>query len=57
MPSLIGIERCSFMYWFIFLVALIAMGLFAYRNYNILRSWETPNEIELKKIESSEGML
>ena len=39
MPSLIGIERCSFEYWFILLISLIIVGYFSYRNLGKLKEW------------------
>jgi len=37
MHSLIGIERCSFMYWFMLLVSLVIVGYFALKNLKILK--------------------
>jgi hypothetical protein len=42
MPSLLGIERCSLMYWVMLLISLCVMGFFAYKNLNILKGWMKP---------------
>lgn len=39
MPSLIGIERCSGMYWLMLPISLGIVGMFGYNNMKTLRSW------------------
>jgi hypothetical protein len=56
-PSMIGIERCSFMYWFMLLVSLGIIGFFGYRNYSILKGWQTIKDKELKNMNSCEEVL
>ena len=45
------------MYWFSLLVALVIIGLLAYKNINILKELEKPKDLELKNMRSAEGEL
>ncbi len=45
------------MYWFMLLVSLGIIGFFGYRNYSILKGWQTIKDKELKNMNSCEEVL
>lgn len=50
-PSLVGIERCSVMYWMMLLLSLGVMGCYSYWNLGKLKEWAKQGEVvEMKAI-------
>ena len=55
LDSVIGIQRCSGLYWALYLVTFVCIAYFAKHNLSVLTSWELKPALLNDQVSSNEN--